>query len=100
MARGKHKNLRNRNQDNLVSSEPSSPTTANNGYHNSPEKQDLDLKSYFTMMMKIFEKCINNTLMNYRKARRIQTNKLKLFFLNNFILKNKDKCTNFKHFFS
>jgi hypothetical protein len=44
MARGKRKNLTNRNQGYLASSEPSSPTTANPGYPNTLEKQISDLK--------------------------------------------------------
>ena len=42
MARGKGKNISNRNQGYLAS-ETSSPTTASPGYHNTPEKQDSDL---------------------------------------------------------
>jgi hypothetical protein len=46
MAKGKRENINNRNQDYLApSSEPSSPTTVNSGYPNTPEKQDSDLKS-------------------------------------------------------
>jgi hypothetical protein len=44
MARGKGKNISNRNQGYLASSEPSSPTTVSTGYPNTPEKQDSDLK--------------------------------------------------------
>jgi hypothetical protein len=44
MARGKHKNVTNRNQDYLASSEPSIPTPASPGYPNIPEKQDSYLK--------------------------------------------------------
>jgi len=62
MARGKHKNLSNRNQDYLASSEPSSPNTANVGYPNTPEKQDLDLKSHLIMMIEDFKKDINHSL--------------------------------------
>ena len=51
MARGKCRNPCSRNQDYLASLEPSSPTKANTGYPNTPEKQDLDLKSHFMMMM-------------------------------------------------
>ena len=40
MAKGKWKNLTNRNQDYLASSEPSTPTTVSPGYLNTPEKQD------------------------------------------------------------
>jgi hypothetical protein len=46
MAKGKHKNLTNKNQGYMASSEPSSPTTVSPGYPNILEKQDLDLKSH------------------------------------------------------
>jgi hypothetical protein len=46
MVEDKHKNLTNRNRDDLASTEPSTPNRANPGYHNIPEKQDSDLKSY------------------------------------------------------
>ena len=55
-------NLTNRSQDNLASSEPSTPTTASPGYPNTPEKQDLDLKSYLMMVVEDFKKGINNSL--------------------------------------
>jgi hypothetical protein len=38
MAKGNHKNLNNRNQDYLASSEPSTPNTASRGYPNTMEK--------------------------------------------------------------
>jgi hypothetical protein len=44
MAKGKHKNLTNRNQGYMASSELSSPTTASPRYTNTLERQDLDLK--------------------------------------------------------
>jgi hypothetical protein len=44
MAKGKHKNLTNRNEDYLASSEPSSPNIASPGFPNTLEKQDVDLK--------------------------------------------------------
>jgi hypothetical protein len=44
MARGKCKNLSNRNQGYLALSEPSSPTRASPGNSNTQEKQDSDLK--------------------------------------------------------
>ena len=59
MVRGKGKNISNRNQDYLASSEPSSPTTANPGYPNTPEKQDYDLKSHLMMMVEDFKKGIS-----------------------------------------
>jgi hypothetical protein len=48
MAKGKHKNLSNRNQDHLASSEHSMQTTPNPGYPNTPEKQDSDFKNYIS----------------------------------------------------
>jgi chromosome segregation ATPase len=62
MAKGKHKNTSNRNQDYLASLETSSPIIANPGYPNTPEKQDSDLKSYLMMMIEEFKKDINNSL--------------------------------------
>jgi hypothetical protein len=62
MVKGKHKNLTNRNQDYLASSEESTPTTVNPGYPNIPEKQDSDLKSYLMMLVEDFKKVINNSL--------------------------------------
>jgi hypothetical protein len=44
MVRGKYKNISNRNQGYLASSETSCSTTASPGYPNTPEKQDFDLK--------------------------------------------------------
>ena len=62
MAGGKHKNISNRNQGYLASSEPNSPTIASPGYTITPEKQDMDLKSLLMMMMEDFKKDINNSL--------------------------------------
>jgi hypothetical protein len=62
MVKGKLKNLTNKTQGYLASSEPSFPTTARPGYPNKPEKQDLDLKSHIMMLIKDFKKDINNSL--------------------------------------
>jgi len=62
MVRGKHRNPSNRNQDYMASSETSSPTKANTKYPSTPEKQDLDLKSYLIMMIEDFKKDIKNSL--------------------------------------
>jgi len=62
MARGKCRNPRNRNQEYMASSEPNSPTKANTEYPNTPEKQDLDLKSYLIMMLEDFKKDVKNSL--------------------------------------
>jgi hypothetical protein len=68
VARDKCKNLRNRNQDHLASSEPSCLTTASPGYPITPEEQDLDLKSLFIIMMiENFKKDINNSLKNIQE---------------------------------
>ena len=62
MARGKGKNISNRNQDYLALSDPSSPTTASPEYPNTPKKQDSDLKSHLTMTIEDFKKDISNSV--------------------------------------
>jgi hypothetical protein len=62
MSKGKYKNLTNRNQDHLASSEPSTPTTSSPGYPNTPEKQDSYLKSYLMILAEYFKKDINKSL--------------------------------------
>jgi hypothetical protein len=62
MAGGKLKNRSNRNQGYLASSESNTPTLASPGYCITPEKQDMDLKSFLMMMMEEFKKEINNSL--------------------------------------
>jgi hypothetical protein len=59
---GKHKNISNKKQGYLASSEPSSPTMASPGYTITPEKQDSDLKSLLMMVIEDFKKDINNSL--------------------------------------
>jgi hypothetical protein len=62
MVRGKGKNISNRNQGYLASSEPSFPTIVSSGYPNTPEKQDFHLKSHLMMMVEDFKKNISNFL--------------------------------------
>ena len=62
MAKGKCKNLTNRNQEHWASSEPSTPTTTSPGHPSTPEKQDPDLKSYLMMVVEDLKKGINNSL--------------------------------------
>jgi hypothetical protein len=62
MVGGKHKNISNRNQGYLASSEPNSPTIASPGYTITPEKQDSDLKSLLIMVIEDFKKDISNSL--------------------------------------
>jgi hypothetical protein len=64
LVRGKSKNISNRNQGYLASSEPSSPTTVSPRYHNTPEKQDSDLKSHLMIMTENI-KDISNSLKEY-----------------------------------
>jgi chromosome segregation ATPase len=62
MAKGKRKNLTNRNQDYSPSSEPSTTTSSSPGHPNTPEKLDLDLKAYLIMMVEDIKKDFNKTL--------------------------------------
>ena len=62
MVGGKGKNISNRNQGYLASSEPNSPTIASTGYTITSEKQDLDLKPLLMMMIEDLKKDINNSL--------------------------------------
>ena len=62
MAKGKRKNLTNRNQDHSPSSEPSTPTSASPGHPNTSENLDPDLKAYLMMMVEDIKKDFNNSL--------------------------------------
>jgi hypothetical protein len=62
MAKGKCKNLTNRNQDYSPSSETSTPTSPSPGYPNTPEKQDSESKSYLMMLVEDLKEDINNSL--------------------------------------
>ena len=66
MARGRHKNLTNRNQDHSPSSEPSTLTSTSPGYPNTPEKLDPDLKAYLMMMVEDIKKDFNNSKKHWR----------------------------------
>ena len=46
----------------MAASEPNSPTTASPGYPNTPEKQDLDLKSHLMMLLEDYKKDIKKSL--------------------------------------
>jgi len=56
----------------MASSEPNSPTKAHTEYPNTPEKQDLDLKSYLIMMMEDFKKDTKNSLRETQENRNKQ----------------------------
>ena len=62
MAKGKHGNVANRNQGNMVPSKPNYPTTVSPRHLITPEKQDVDLKSLLIMLREYFKKDINNCL--------------------------------------
>jgi hypothetical protein len=62
MAKGKLKNLTNRNQDYSPSSKPNTPTSASPGHPNTPEKLDSDLKDYLMMMVEDISKDFNSSL--------------------------------------
>jgi hypothetical protein len=73
MAKGKRKNITNRNQDHSQSPEPSTPISPSPGHPNTPEKLDLDLKEYLMMMMvEDIKEDLNNSL------KEIQENTAKL----------------------
>jgi hypothetical protein len=62
MAKGKQKNLTNRNQDHSPEPEPSTPTSASPGYPNTAKKLDPDLKAYLMMMVEDIKKDFSNSL--------------------------------------
>jgi hypothetical protein len=76
MVGGKHKNISNRDQNYLESSEPNSLTIASPGYPNIPEKQESDLKSLLMMMTEDF-KDITNSLKEIQENTRKQLEALK-----------------------
>jgi Skp family chaperone for outer membrane proteins len=76
MAKGKCKNVTNRNQDYLALSEPSTPTTESPGYPNTLEKQNLNLKSYL-MMLEDFKKDVNNSIKEIQENKDKQVEALK-----------------------
>jgi len=53
----------------LALSEPTSRTEENTGYPNTPEKQDLDLKSCFLVMMEDFKPDTKNSLREMQKKK-------------------------------
>jgi hypothetical protein len=59
----------------LASSEPNSPTIASPGYTVTPEKQDMDLKSLFMMMMENFKKEIQENAGKQLEAFKEETKK-------------------------
>jgi hypothetical protein len=93
MAKGKHKNLINRNQGYMASSESSYPKTASPEYLNTTEKQDLDLKSYLMMLIEDFKKDINNSLKETQNNTGKQVKALKVGHLRQKSLKEFRKNT-------
>jgi hypothetical protein len=62
MAKGKCKNLINRNQDHSPTSECNTPTSTSPGHPNTPEKLDPDLRAYLMMMVEDIKKDFNKSL--------------------------------------
>ena len=79
MAKGKHKNLTNRNQDHSPSSEPNTPTSPSLGHLNTPKMLDPDLKAYLMMMVEDIKKDFNNSLKEIQEntAEELQVHKEK-----------------------
>jgi hypothetical protein len=75
MAGGEHKNISNRNQGYLASSEPNSSTITSPGYTITPEKQDIDLKSLLMMMMEDLKKEIQEITGKQLEAFKEETQK-------------------------
>jgi hypothetical protein len=68
MAKGKCKNLPNRNLEHSPSSEPSTPSSASPGYPNITEKLDPELKAYLIMMVEDIKKDLITHLKKYKRT--------------------------------
>jgi hypothetical protein len=68
MAKGRRKNVTNKNQDHSPSSKPSTPTSASPGNPNIPENLDSDLKAYLMMMVEDIKKVFITHLKKYRRT--------------------------------
>ena len=77
MAKGKHKNPTNRNQDHTPSSERSTPTPPSPGHLNTHETLDPDLKAYLMMMVEDIKKDFNNSLKEIQENTAKQVEDLK-----------------------
>jgi hypothetical protein len=62
MAKGRHKNLINKNQGHSPSSEPSTPISDSPGQPNTPKILDLDLRAYLMMMVEDIKNVFNKSL--------------------------------------
>jgi hypothetical protein len=77
MVKGKCKNLTNRNQEYLPSSEPSTAIPASPGHPCTPEKQYYDLKLYLMMLVEDFKRVIKNFLKKIQEVTDKQVEVLK-----------------------
>jgi hypothetical protein len=82
MVRGKLKIISNKNQCHEAPTEPSSLSKASPGYHNTPEKQDFELKFHFMMMIENFKEDINNSLKEIQENTGKQVDELKRKYIN------------------
>ena len=77
MAKGKCKNLTNRNKDHSPSPEPSTPTSPSPGHPNTPENLDPYLKAYLMMMVEDIKKDFKNSLKEIQENTAKQVEDLK-----------------------
>ena len=77
MEKGKGKNLTNRNQEHLSSSEPRTHTLPSPGHPNTPKKLDPDLKAYLMMMVEDIKKDFNNSFKEIQENTAKQVEDLK-----------------------
>jgi hypothetical protein len=77
MAKSKHKNLTNRNQDHSPSLERSTSTSPDPGHPNTPRKLDPNLKAYLMMMVEDIKRTLITHLKKYRRALLKSYNSLK-----------------------
>ena len=77
MAKGKRKNITNRNQDHSPLSERNTPTQPSPGHLNTAKKLDPDLKAYLMMMVEDIKKDYNNSLKEIQENTAKQVEDLK-----------------------
>ena len=79
MAKGKHKNLINRNQDHSPSLEPSTPTSASPGFPQHTQKNKIQIQNHISWcwLVEDLKKGINNSLKEIQESTDKQVEVLK-----------------------
>lgn len=67
MVKGQCKNIINKSQGNVASSEPSSLTTSSSGYPNTPEEHDNNLEFHLMKMIETYKEEINKSLIEIQE---------------------------------